>query len=247
MSRRRVIVSAAKALNLTPVHVRLTDVSATRAGRRTPVQRRSRERVAKIMAAAERIVVEDGVDALSTREVARRTRIPVASLYQYFADREAIIAALIERHISSMDERIAAALAELHRYSIRTIVEATVAAYRAAYRARPSYVVLWFQGRLTAEIADFIRERDALLAVAFHRFARDAGLLAPGTDVLVLELAFELADRFLEVAYRHELGGDDRVVAEGIEVVVAYLESHATQLGIDGLDVSATSARWERP
>jgi hypothetical protein len=51
----------------------------------------------------------------------------------------------------------------------------------------------------------------------------------------------------LEVAYRHELGGDDRVVAEGIEVVVAYLESHATQLGIDGLDVSATSARWERP
>jgi AcrR family transcriptional regulator len=222
-------------------------VSATRAGRRTPVQRRSRERVAKIMTAAERIVVQDGVDALSTREVARRARIPVASLYQYFADREAIIAALIEQHISSMDERIAAALAELDRYSIRTIVEATVAAYRDAYRARPSYVVLWFQGRLNAEIASFIRERDALLASAFHTFAVRAGLLAPVTDRFVLELAFELADRFLEVAYRHDLGGDDRVVAEGIEVVVGYLERHATPAGIEGLQASATSVRWERP
>jgi AcrR family transcriptional regulator len=202
---------------------------------------------AKILTAAERIVVDDGVDALSTRAVARRARIPVASLYQYFADREAIIAALIERHISSMDERIEAALSQLNVYCIRTIVEATVNAYREAYAARQSYVVLWFQGRLNVEIARFIRERDALLAAAFHRFALGNGLLAPDTDPLVLELAFELADRFLEVAYRRDLGGDDRVVAEGIEAVVAYLERHATPAGIDGLDANATSARWERP
>lgn len=196
------------------------------------------------MRVSERIVVEGGVDALTTREVARRARVPVATLYQYFADREAIVAALIEQHIGSMDERIADALSELPRYSIRSIVEATVAAYRDAYHARPSYVVLWFQGRLNADIARFIRERDALLAASFHRFALDAGLLADGTDVLVLELAFELADRFLEVAYRRELHGDDRIAAEGIEAVVAYLERHATAAGIDGIDAAASGVRW---
>ncbi|HMC70638.1 MAG TPA: TetR/AcrR family transcriptional regulator, partial [Mycobacteriales bacterium] len=116
-------------------------------------------------------MVGTGVEALTTRAVAEQAQIPVATLYQYFADRDAIIAALIERHVLSMDERIAIALQGLDRYSVRSIVETTVAAYRAGYAHRPSYVVLWFQGRLSAEVAQFIRARDDLLADAFHRFA----------------------------------------------------------------------------
>jgi AcrR family transcriptional regulator len=199
------------------------------------------------MRAAEQIVVVDGVGELSTRAAARRARVPVATLYQYFADREAIIAALIEQHVSSMDERIAASLVALPRYSVRTLVEATVAAYREGYRERPSYVVLWFQGRVNAEIADFVRERDELLAEQFHSFATGAGLLAPDTDPLVLVLAFEIADRFMEVAYRRELTGDDRIVREGIELVVSYLERHATDAGRTGIDAATLAERWQPP
>lgn len=215
--------------------------------RRKPVQRRSRERVERILAAAEQLVVASGVEALSTRAVARRADVPVATLYQYFADREAIITALIDRHISSMDGRIARALDALETYSIRSIVETTVAAYRADYRAHPSYVVLWFQGRMSADIAAFIRARDDLLAVRFHRFATTAGLLRPDTDPLVLSLCFELADRFLEVAYRHELGGEDRVVSEGIEMIVSHLERYATPAGKAGLRANELAARWQAP
>ena len=224
-------------------------VAATRASRvrRTPVQRRSRERVERILGAAEHLVLSSGVDALTTREVAGHAHIPVATLYQYFADRDAIIAALIERHISSMDARIATALAGLETYSMRTIVETTVGAYRADYRAGPSYVVLWFQGRLSDEIATFIRERDDVLADEFHRFALEAGLLRSDTDLLVVRLCFELADRFLEVAYRHDLEGDDRVVAEGVEMVVSHLERHATEAGIAGIPAAELRARWQPP
>ena len=212
--------------------------------RRTPVQHRSRERVEAILRASERLVVDGGVNALTTRAVATAARIPVASVYQYFADRDAIIAALIERHVLSMDERIADALLRLETYSVRTIVETTVAAYREDYRERPSYVVLWFQGRLSADVARFIRDRDDLLADAFHRFATSIGLLRRGTDRLVIRLCFELADRFLEVAYRHDLRGDDRVVAEGIEMIIAHLERYATATGIAGIDAATASARW---
>jgi AcrR family transcriptional regulator len=221
-----------------------TTVATLPRTRRTPVQRRSRERVERILGAAEQLVVSSGVEALTTRAVAERSRIPVATLYQYFADRDAIISALIERHVLSMDERIAAALGSLEHLSVRSIVETTVAAYRAAYRDRPSYVVLWFQGRLSADVASFIRERDDLLADAFHRFATTLGLLRADTDPLVIRLCFELADRFLEVAYRHDLDGDDRVVKEGTEMIIAHLERYATPAGIAGIDAETASERW---
>ena len=181
---------------------------------------------------------------MTTRAVADRAQIPVATLYQYFADREAIIAALIDRHISSMDGRIATALAKLDSYSVRSIVETTVAAYRADYRKRPSYVVVWFQGRASAAIADFIRTRDRQLADAFHSFALSIGLLRADTDPLVARLCFEIADRFLEAAYRHDLNGDDRVVQEGVEMIVSHLERYATPAGRRGIDAASVAMRW---
>jgi AcrR family transcriptional regulator len=221
-----------------------TTVATMPRTRRTPVQRRSRERFERILTAAEQLVVSSGVESLTTRGVAERAGIPVATLYQYFADREAIVAALIERHVLSMDERIAAALQGLASYSVRSIVQTTVAAYRADYRQRPSYVVLWFQGRLSADIARFIRDRNELLADAFHRFATQRGLLRPDTDPIVIRLCFELADRFLEVAYRKDLAGDDRVVSEGVEMIIAHLERYATPAGIAGIDATTASERW---
>jgi AcrR family transcriptional regulator len=225
------------------VTARLTPTRSA-GGRRTPVQRRSRERFQRILRAAEQLVVSRGVEALSTREVAQLADIPVATLYQYFADRDAIISALIERHVTSIDARIASALGSLQTYSVRSVVETTVDAYRAAYRDRQSYVVLWFQGRLSADIAAYIRERDDLLADEFHRFATTTRLLRADVDPLVPRLCFEIADRFLEVAYRHDLGGDDRVVKEGVEMMVSHLERYATPGGLAGIAADEISARW---
>lgn len=223
---------------------RLTPIRSA-GGRRTPVQRRSRDRFERILRAAEQLVVSRGVEALSTREVAQRADIPVATLYQYFADRDAIIFALIQRHITSMDARIASALGSLEIYGVRSVVETTIAAYRAAYSERQSYVVLWFQGRLSADIAAYIRERDDKLADQFYRFATTTGLLRPDVDPLVLRLCFEIADRFLEAAYRHDVAGDDRVVKEGVELIVSHLERYATPAGITGITADEIGAHWE--
>jgi AcrR family transcriptional regulator len=209
-------------------------VSQERA-RRTPVQHRSRERVEAILRASEQLVVDGGVNALTTRAVATAAGIPVASVYQYFADRDAIIAALIERHVVAMDRQLPAELTALETVSVRTLVHATVAAYVAGYRQRPSYVILWFQGRVSPEIVAFVRGRSEDLAARFHAFAVAAGLVRPETDVLVFQLAAEMIDAFLAVAYRDDVAGDERVVAEGIEMIATYIERHATPVGIAGL------------
>jgi AcrR family transcriptional regulator len=215
--------------------------------RRIPVQRRSRERVEGILLAAEQIVVREDVDALSTRAVAERAKVPVATLYQYFADREAIIAALIDRHVSAMDARLTQAVAAQGTYSVRTLVEEVVAAYVAGYRAHPSYVVLWFHGRVSADIVARVRERTSRLAAQFHSFALAAGLLEPHTDVLVIEVAADAIDGVLDMAYRNDFNGDPRVLRAGIEMIVSYLERHATPAGIAGVSASDLAARWEPP
>ena len=81
--------------------------------RRTPrpAQARSRRRVEAILDAAERLVVERGVEALTTRDIAEAAGVPVASLYQYFADKEDVLLALAERDMDEMDEQVAADLA----------------------------------------------------------------------------------------------------------------------------------------
>jgi AcrR family transcriptional regulator len=65
--------------------------------RKTPIQGRSRNTVDVIVEAAARILTREGADALSTNRIAEVAGVSVGSLYQYFPNREAIVAALIER------------------------------------------------------------------------------------------------------------------------------------------------------
>lgn len=213
--------------------------------RRTPVQRRSRERVERVLLAAERLVVADGVEALSTRTVAAEADVPVATLYQYFKDRDAIIKALIERHVEAMDSRLATAIGKLDVYSVRTLVETTIKAYVAGYRAHPSYVVLWFQGRVGSEIDAYVRERSVAIADGFRAFTVGAGILDKQVDHHVLELVAEMIDAFLAVAYRKDVRGDKVVVREGIEMIVGYLERYATPRGLAGVPAAEVHEHLE--
>jgi AcrR family transcriptional regulator len=183
-----------------------------------------------------------GIDALSTTAVAAAAGVPVASVYQYFADRDAIIGALIERHVVAMDEQLADAIDALTLFSVRTLVEATVMAYVAGYARRSSYVILWFQGRVSPEIVTFVRKRSEQLATRYHAFAIATGLIAADTQVLVFELVAEMIDAFLAVAYRDHLTGDERVVSEGIEMTISYLSRYATEKGIAGVPVGQLKA-----
>lgn len=65
--------------------------------RRAPSQRRSRERVERILAVATGLIAAQGSDALRMAEVAAKAGISIGSLYQYFPDKAAIIRTLAER------------------------------------------------------------------------------------------------------------------------------------------------------
>src|SRR5687768_12945619 len=190
--------------------------------RRVPQQSRSRDRVEKILDSAAALVVEEGVEVVGTRSIAEAAEVPVASLYQYFADRDDILLALVERDIEAMDARVQADLAALPRFTIRAIVEATLAAFVAVYRERPAFVTIYLRGRTNAAIEEFCRAHNRDVARALFDLASDLGLLADGATPKPAEIAVEMGDRLFQLAFQSDMHGDPEIISEATKVLTAY-------------------------
>jgi AcrR family transcriptional regulator len=201
--------------------------SASPAPRRAPTQQRSRERVARILDAAAALITEHGVDGLSTRTIAARAGVPVASLYQYFADRDEIILALVQRDTAEMDQQVAKALGALRAPTVRSLITATMGAFVRVYHRRPAFVMIWWRGRTNPAVVEFCRAHNREIAKVLHSYAAEAGLTTTEATLTVAELAVEVGDRVFQVAFERDLHGDEWVIEQGIELVTGYLERFA--------------------
>ena len=74
--------------------------------RRAPVQRRSAERLARILDACAELLDETGYEALSTRAVAGSAGVPIGSVYRFFGNKRAMADALAQRNLDAYAERV---------------------------------------------------------------------------------------------------------------------------------------------
>jgi AcrR family transcriptional regulator len=72
---------------------------------RAPQHERGRRRVDAILDAASALLVEGGLAALSVDAVAKRSQTSKSSMYHFFPDRDAIVRALAERHVTTIETR----------------------------------------------------------------------------------------------------------------------------------------------
>ncbi|OPX11720.1 TetR/AcrR family transcriptional regulator [Mycobacterium sp. AT1] len=73
-------------------------MSVVRSGpRKLPRQERSRATVERILEAGARVLIAYGYDGASTNRIARAAGVSPGSLYQYFTDKDAITAAVVNR------------------------------------------------------------------------------------------------------------------------------------------------------
>ncbi|CAG9274163.1 TetR family transcriptional regulator [Paraburkholderia unamae] len=96
--------------------------------RKQPVQRRSAATVEAILEAAARILESAGLGGYTTNAIAARAGVSVGSLYQYFPNRDALTAALIERESAPLLAEVeAAAAASSCEAGLRMLIRAAVA------------------------------------------------------------------------------------------------------------------------
>lgn len=134
--------------------------------RKSATQARSRATVDALVEATARILVKEGFDKASTNRIAEVAGVSVGSLYQYFPSKEALVAAVIERHQQEIAQTVRGELAEVFAQPLETAMRKIVAIAIKSHRVDPKlHRVLAEQIPRVGKLADvelFSRENFAL-------------------------------------------------------------------------------------
>jgi AcrR family transcriptional regulator len=105
--------------------------------RKQASQERSRATVDALIEATARILVREGFDKASTNRIAEKAGVSVGSLYQYFPGKEALVAAVMERHDQELRQVVRGVLAEVAELPMEQAVRKLVATAIEAHRIDP--------------------------------------------------------------------------------------------------------------
>ncbi|ANS64177.1 TetR-family transcriptional regulator [Streptomyces lincolnensis] len=190
--------------------------------RRAPVQRRSAERLTRILDACADLLDEVGYDALSTRAVAQRAEVPIGSVYRFFGNKRAMADALAERNLERYTERVTARLKDAGDGGWRVAMDAVLDEYLAMKRTAPGFSLVDFGNQIPVGA----RHTEPNHRVADRLTDLLSGYLVrtPDDDLRrVFLIAVETADALVHLAFRMAPEGDERIIAETREMLRAYL------------------------
>lgn len=206
--------------------------------RREPVQKRSRQRVEEILLAAADLLAKSGnTEALTTTSVAKRSGVPVATIYRYFTDRSAIIAALIDRETAELDREIEAELMKLDTITIEALLRTITSAHYRHFKAQRRSIVLWFGARQSSTVLEKIDHRYKAWGEQLVAGCRAAGMVIDEVPEWGGESLFWVSDRVFEFMFRvkRSRAEQNAILEEFIEMLARQLEKYATPMGIEGI------------
>ena len=197
--------------------------------RKKPVQKRSRDTLEYVLAAATQVFEEYGYAAGTTNRIAERAGVSIGTLYQYFPSKEAVAVVLLERHLEetkrNLHEWVGHTVAEHHclHEALREYVEGMLDMHSG--RPRLQHILL-------EETPLPERVHDALLQAECEAAKTVAGLLGFYPEVrhaklqhagfLVVQAVESLTHRF--AAHPEDQGMERLAFAdELVGMIEAYL------------------------
>jgi AcrR family transcriptional regulator len=72
--------------------------------RRSPVQARAKERIERVLDAAEEVFVSVGYEAATTNQIAAQADTSIGSIYEFFGNKQALAKALAERYLDELND-----------------------------------------------------------------------------------------------------------------------------------------------
>lgn len=201
----------------------MTPVPPTSSLRRAPVQRRSAERLARILDACAELLDEVGYDELSTRAVAQRAGVPIGSVYRFFGNKRQMADALAQRNLERFSGRVAERLEVAGERGWRHAMDVVIDEYLDMKRTAPGFSLVDFGNQIpvgTRRTEPNHRVADRILGLLLGHLGREAADEELRRTFLV---AVETADALVHLAFRMAPEGDEKVVAELREMLGAYL------------------------
>ena len=198
--------------------------------RKIATQERSRATVDNLIEATARILVKEGFDKASTNRIAEVAGVSIGSLYQYFPSKEALVAAVIERHQQQIMQMVRGALAQVAAQPLEAAMRRFVAVAVQAHRLDPPL------HRVLAEQIPRVGKLEKLETFSRENFSLFRAYLEGARDELGvedLELASFVCVTTIEalthnaVLHHAKVMTDDRMEAlidEGARLVTGYLK-----------------------
>jgi AcrR family transcriptional regulator len=200
-----------------------------------PLRERFRREVAgSIVAAAEVVFADEGVHSAHVGQIAKRAGVAVGTLYNYFEDRDALLAALLRERGEELVGTFRSAVASAESAPLRAQIAAFVDAYFGFFVAHRPYFKILFEGEITQLQETY--PRSATIPAQYHqavfgiledlfgraakagRLRSDAGSLYPW---LLLGMLRSIAIRDLRKGRAYE-------PADGARIVHIFLNGAAT-------------------
>ncbi len=100
--------------------------------RKSPIQARSTTTVEALHTAAIQVLIHDGLNRCTTTRIAERAGTSVGSLYQYYPNRDALLAAVLEQHLDGIATAVEQACRDHHGKTAAQMASALVRAFLAA-------------------------------------------------------------------------------------------------------------------
>ncbi|MFF4907034.1 TetR family transcriptional regulator [Streptomyces sp. NPDC001260] len=190
--------------------------------RRAPVQRRSAERLTRILDACADLLDEVGYDALSTRAVALRAGVPIGSVYRFFGNKRQMADALAQRNLERFTERVTERLKGSGEGGWRIAMDAVLDEYLSMKRTAPGFSLVDFGNQIPVGARDAEpnhRVADRLTEMLSAYLDREPDENLRRTFLI----AVETADTLVHLAFRMAPEGDPKIIEEAREMLRAYL------------------------
>lgn len=192
------------------------------APRKSPRQERARATVEAILQASTYILKKHGFSAMTTNAVADRAGVNIASLYQYFPNKDAILVELMRRHVEATRRTTSQALAQSKspRAKVRNAIEAAI----AAHAVDPELHRIFTMEGIRLGLPPFETDIDAQLLDQTHRWVKGTRRQNAKLALWIAETAVHavIHAAFIE---RPEYARSPELAGELSQLVLRYLRA----------------------
>jgi AcrR family transcriptional regulator len=193
--------------------------------RKQPQQPRAEVTYEAMLEATARVLDQSGVEGLTTNRVAEVAGVSIGSLYQYFPNKQALIAALLDRYMAAIASAVGTTIAAYHDAPVEEILRGIARAISTVYHDQhPVHRHLSALGDAVG-LAD--RRKDAIAGMlvmveAYLRAHPELDVRAPQTAAFVVVHA---VDGVLNGFADHRLLEIDAEIEELVVMLTRYLKT----------------------
>jgi AcrR family transcriptional regulator len=196
---------------------------------RKAIQARSQDKMDRVLEATNDLLVSGGPSAVTTTSVAARAGVSVGWLYNFFADREALLEEVLIQGLLDLDQRFDAAGFSLAGPNWRTTAAAGIDAlidFLLNGTGIAGFRVLWFSSEFSGRMVQVNRAHDDALAAYLCKSLAPPRPDAPDIPPYLMTQTFiGVLDKGFDIAFRTDPHGDTAALAELRRAALAYLET----------------------